>query len=62
MSIFKKLFGKKNNPVKQPVEVIEENNLEMEVSIGSEQDLKDEDYRYTHCFVFYCLNEESFNY
>ena len=46
MSIFKKLFGKKNNPVKQPVEVIEENNLEMEVSIGSEQDLKDEDYRY----------------
>ena len=61
MSIFKKLFGKKNNPVKQPVELIEENNLEMEVSIGSEQDLKDEDYRYTHCFVFYCLNEESFN-
>jgi hypothetical protein len=61
MSIFKKLFGKKKNPVEQPIKVMQENDLEMEVSFDSEQDLKDEDYKYTHCFVFYCLNEESFN-
>ena len=61
MSIFKKLFGKKKNQGEQLLDVMEENDGEWEVSFGSEQDLKDEDYKYTHCFFFYCLNEEGFN-
>ena len=61
MSIFKKLFGKKKDSIEELTNATEENDLDMEVSFGSELDLKEEDYKYNHCFVFYCLNEESFN-
>ena len=61
MSIFKKLFGKKKDSIEELTYATEDNDLDMEVSFGSELDLKEEDYKYNHCFVFYCLNEESFN-
>ena len=61
MSIFKKLFGKKKDSIEELTNATEDNDLDMEVSFGSELDLKEEDYKYNHCFVFYCLNEESFN-
>ena len=52
MGIFKKLFGKKKNPVEKLHDVLEENDIEMEVTFDSEQDLKDEDYKYTTASSF----------
>ena len=44
MSIFKKLFGKKKDSIEELTNATEDNDLDMEVSFGSELDLKEEDY------------------
>ena len=56
MSIIKKLFGIK--PATDPKDASES---DIEVSWGNEPDLTDKDYKYVHTFIFFGLNEESFN-
>ena len=56
MSIIRKLFG--NNTSTDSKDA---SDPDIEVSFGNEPDLADEDYKYVHTFLFFGLNEESFN-
>lgn len=56
MSIIKNLFGNKSG-----TESEDTSEPDIEVKFGNEPDLTDEDYKYVHTFIFFGLNEESFN-
>jgi hypothetical protein len=56
MSIIKKLFGGKAS-----ADSSDTNEPNIEVSFGNDPELADEDYKYVHTFIFFGLNEESFN-
>ena len=60
MGIFDKLFGKKKKD-KDLSDILDAADLDLEVSFGDEpKDLNEEDYKYNHCFIFFGLNEQSF--
>ena len=60
MGIFDKLFGKKKKD-KSLSDLIDDAGLELEVGFGDEpENLNEEDYKYNHCFIFFGLNEQSF--
>ena len=56
MSIIKRLFGGKDSK-----DSSDTNESNIEVSFGNDPELADEDYKYVHTFIFFGLNEESFN-
>ncbi len=56
VSIIKNLFGNKSG-----TESEDTSEPDIEVKFGNEPDLTDEDYKYVHTFIFFGLNEESFN-
>jgi hypothetical protein len=60
MGIFDKLFGKKKKD-KDLSDMLDAAGLELEVGFGDEpEDLNEEDYKHNHCFIFFGLNEQSF--
>ena len=56
MGIIKKLFG-----INTETDSKDTSEPDIEVSWGNEPDITDEDYKYVHTFIFFGLNEESFN-
>ena len=60
MGIFDKLFGKKKKDTDLG-DMLDAAGLDLEVGFGDEpEDLNEEDYKYNHCFIFFGLNEQSF--
>ena len=60
MGIFDKLFGKKKKDTDLG-DMLDTAGLDLEVGFGDEpEDLNEEDYKYNHCFIFFGLNEQSF--
>jgi hypothetical protein len=60
MGIFSKLFGNKKKD-KNLSDMLDDAGLELGVSFGDDsEDLNEEDYKHNHCFIFFGLNEQSF--
>lgn len=60
MGIFDKLLGKKKKD-KDLSDMLDAAGLDLEVGFGDEsEDLNVDDYKHNHCFIFFGLNEQSF--